>query len=197
MAPPPAAATPGELRERIRARALRRTVRLGGIFLVLLCLYGSFTFIFSAVNLTAGQTPAEQTITNTQRLQQAEDILGWDFPEPEQINSDSFTSYFPGEEGLYCTNVYFDEDAMHEFEAQLVGNDLWNTTIPTVLKGFYPSTYSFRALTTYTLLYNVDLDQFNTVPEQGGKYHYLCICYTADADHMQIYEYDLRYIPQT
>ena len=69
-------------------------------------------------------------------------------------------------------------------------------TPPTLLKGFFPESYPFTASADYKLLYNADLDQYNAIPDQGGAYRYFLLCYNAGSDTMQIYEYDLRYIPQ-
>ena len=70
MATPPAAATPGELRERIRARALRRTVRLGGIFLVLTA--GCFCILFYALRVRSGRVWEEAAAS---ALARGDDVL--------------------------------------------------------------------------------------------------------------------------
>lgn len=171
-----------------------KNIVAGGIFLFLLCAYGSFTPIFGALDVGLNQTPEEQGVANTQRLQQVETFLGTDLPAPEQMQADTFTAYYPGQGDLQCTNVTFDAAAMGEFEQQLKADDRWFTTVPTVLKGFFPESYTFTASASYKLLYNADLDQFNTVPEQGGQYHYFLVSYSRG--YMQIYEYDLRYITQ-
>ena len=173
-----------------------KNIIAGGIFLFLLCMYGAFTPIFGAVEAEVGQTPEEQAAANAQRLQQAEMILGEDLPEPEQMTVDTFTAYYPAQGDLQCTNVFFDAAAMREFEQQLMADDRWFTTPPTLLKGFFPESYPFTASADYKLLYNADLDQYNAIPDQGGAYRYFLLCYNAGSDTMQIYEYDLRYIPQ-
>lgn len=157
---------------------------IGIIMLTLLCVYGSFTYIF-----------ANTYDHSDKQIVKVEQILRIDIPEHKQVITQDHTSEKPlnsGEILYYSSDVYFEEDVASVFEKQLSTDEKWLYSVPNELIGITSSLGSDSY--DYELIYNADTYEFNALPDQSDTYHFLNILYNEEYNHMLIIEYDINYV---
>ena len=162
----------------------RKNIIAGIIMTALLCIYGSFSFIFANI-----YSHSDKPIIK------AEQTLGIDIPEHSQINTQDLTkgtqSGFRGYV-FYVSDIYFEESSAEIFEKELPNDPKWISTVPTEMIGITSShcdMYDFDHL----IIYNVDTNQFNKLPSESGTYRFINILYDSDSDAMKLVEYEIEY----
>lgn len=122
-------------------------------------------------------------------LSEVETMLGIDLPEPDSVDE---YRYDDGHDGVNLS-VWFSGDEADALRALVTADTRFLAECPTVLAGAFPeATAGYYAR---YLLYSVDGDCFNKLPTKRGLYDYICICYDADYDMLEIYRYTLEFIP--
>lgn len=169
-----------------KKRKYKKNIIVGIIMTVILCVYGSFTFVFSDL-YDHGPEPVIQI----------EQLIGIDIPEYEQINTQDWTN---GTQSVprgyyihYTSDVYFADGAMKDFESRIADDERWLSAVPTDLTGI-TSPFSDSGFYDYMLIYNADTDEYNTLPESSGTYTFINVCFRAEQEQMKIAEYELEYI---
>ena len=162
----------------------KKNLIAGIIFTLLLCVYGSYPFIFG-----------EQFTESTALLVRAEQYLGTDFPdEPSISTSGDLETPLSNDMGyVYGTcDLIFDIEAAQPFEQSLPNDDRWRDTLPNDLLGITPSEHALPGF-DYILIYNSDSREWNTQPAETGTYHFTCIYYRLPEHQMRIVEYSINY----
>lgn len=162
----------------------KKNLIAGIIFTLLLCVYGSYPFIFG-----------EQFTESTALLVRAEQYLGTDFPAETSIStSGDLETPLSNDMGyVYGTcDLIFDIEAAQPFEQSLPNDDRWCDTLPNDLLGITPSEHALPGF-DYILIYNSDSREWNTQPAETGTYHFTCIYYRLPEHQMRIVEYSINY----
>lgn len=163
----------------------KKNIILGIIMTVLLCIYGSFTFIF-----TNEYSHSDESIIRTEQL------TGIDIPEHKQINTQDWTE---GKQSVsrgyiyYISDVYFDNGMVKEFEKQIITDDKWLASIPNDLIGITPP-FSGYGIYDSVLIYNTDTSEYNALPNDSGTFRFINILYRTEDNQMKIIEYDIDYV---
>lgn len=164
----------------------KKNIVVGIIMSFLLVAYGSFSLI-----------SAELFDHSEEYVLTVEERTGIDIPTAEYITTEDFTI---GEQSGTSSNVFyyrseivFNQEAAANFENTLKHNEKWMKNIPTNYIGILPSLYN-PVSAEYTLIYNLDTEQFNTLPGKNGEYKLICITYNSENCTMVIYEYSISYI---
>ena len=160
-----------------KCRPCKKNILTGVIAALLLCLFGSFAFIFSDY-----YSHSDEPILN------AEQMLQIDIPEPLRIN----TLYFQNSDFCYST-VYFSPRDTEEFENRLKNDSKWLSERPTELTAI-SSAYINDSAADYYLIYNADTNEFNRLPDESGTYRFINIIYDTDSVTMKLVEYQTEYI---
>lgn len=162
----------------------KKNIVAGIIMIIVLCIYGSFTFIFS------------NTYTNSDEpIVKLEQYTKIDIPEYVQINTQTMMheSSTTKEFVYYLSNVYFNSENAKQFERQIAEDDKWLTSLPNEMMG----TLSFFTILQnydYILVYNIDEGEYNQSPSTSGTYHFISAVYHAKNRQMEIVEYKIDYI---
>lgn len=162
----------------------KKNLIAGIIVTLLLCVYGSYPFIFG-----------EQFTESTALLVRAEQYLGTDFPAETSIStSGDLETPLSNDMGyVYGTcDLIFDIEAAQPFEQSLPNDDRWRDTLPNDLLGITPSEHALPGF-DYILIYNSDSREWNTQPAETGTYHFTCIYYRLPEHQMRIVEYSINY----
>lgn len=162
----------------------KKNVIVGVIMAVLLCIYGSFTFIFSDI-----YSHGDEPIFN------AEQMLNIDIPEHSRINTQDWTK---GTQSvprgyIYSTSdIYFDDAAVEQFEKNISNDAKWISDIPNDMVGI---TSYFCDIQTgdYYIIYNRDTGEFNKLPSSSGTYVFINVLYNAESNTMKLVEYKIEY----
>ena len=158
---------------------------VGIVITVLLCIYGSFTFIFSGI-YSHDEAP----------ILRIEETLEIDIPEYSRINTQDWTKGTQSVPRGYIfstSDIYFEEDAVKEFEQKLPYDSKWMTVITSDLVGI--TSYFFDTqVYDYFIIYNVETKEFNHLPSASGKYRFINVMYNTAANTMKIVEYEIEYI---
>ena len=162
----------------------KKNVIVGIIMSALLCIYGSFTFIFSDI-----YSHSDEPIIN------AEQMLKIDIPEHSRINTQDWTK---GTQSvprgyIYSTSdIYFDDTAVADFENNLLSDAKWISDIPNDMIGI---TSYFCDIQTgdYYIIYNRDTGEFNKLPSESGTYVFINVLYNAESNTMKLVEYQIEY----
>ena len=163
----------------------KKNVIVGVIMAVLLCIYGSFTFIFSGF-----------FSHNDEPIINAEQMLSIDIPEHSHINTQDWTKGTQSTPRGYIystSDIYFDDAAVEEFEKNLSSDTKWISTIPNDMVGI---TSYFCDIQTgdYYIIYNRDTGEFNQLPSESGTYVFINVIYNAESNTMKLVEYQIEYI---
>ncbi len=162
----------------------RKNVIVGVIMAALLCIYGSFTFIFANV-----YTHSDEPIVN------AEQMLNIDIPEHSRINTQDWTK---GTQSIprgfiYSTSdIYFDDAAVEEFEKNLSSDTKWISDIPNDMVGI-TSYFCDIQTSDYYIIYNRDTKEFNKLPSESGTYVFVNVLYNVESNTMKLVEYQIEY----
>lgn len=162
----------------------KKNVIVGFIMAVLLCIYGSFTFIFTNV-----YSHSDQPILN------AEQMLNIDIPEHSCINTQDWTKgtqSIPRGYIYFTSDIYFDDEAVEEFEKNLRSDSKWIDEIPNDLIGI-TSHFSDYQSGDYYIIYNKNTKEFNKLPNESGTYEFINIMYDVDSNTMRLIEYRIDY----
>lgn len=161
----------------------KKNIIVGIIMAALLCIYGSFSFIFAYDH-------------SDEPIVRAEQIIGIDIPEHKQISTQDWTkgTQSVSRGYIYSTSdIYFDNSTVEEFEKQLKNDDKWLSSISNDLIGI-TSPMNDYGIYDYVLVYNVDTAEYNTLPNNSGKYRFINILYRLEENQMKIVEYDIDYV---
>lgn len=152
---------------------------------IFLCIYGSMAFI-----------SGDFYDHSEDYVLRVEDYVNIDIPEANQINTKDWTdstSSSSREESLYESDIYFDDNQVFEFEKRMKEDEKWISVVPSELMGIL-SLWCTHQGYDYTLIYNVDTREYNTLPAESGTYHFICIGYWEEENKMNIVEYNLEFI---
>ena len=162
----------------------KKNVIVGFIMAALLCIYGSFTFIFANVYSR-----------NDEPIQNVEQFLDIVIPTHSRINTQDWTK---GTQSIprgyiYSTSdIYFDNAAVAEFEKNLSSDTKWISTIPNDFVGV-TSYFCDVQKSDYYIIYNKDTKEFNKLPSESGTYVFINILYNAENNTMKLVEYQIEY----
>jgi len=162
----------------------KKNVIVGVIMASLLCIYGSFTFIFSNIYFHS-----DEPILN------AEQMLNIDIPTYSRINTQDWTK---GTQSvprgyIYSTSdIYFDDTAVEEFEKKLSSDTKWISDIPNDMVGI-ASYFCDIQTSDYYIIYNKDTGEFNKLPSESGTYVFINVLYSVESNTMKLVEYKIEY----
>lgn len=163
----------------------KKNVIVGIIMTAILCVYGSFTFIFSNV-YDHSDTPVIQT----------EQTIGIDIPEYKSVSTQNMSGAgqtTSRERTCSKSDITFNNTQVENFEKQLKTDERWLSSVPNNLIGIM-SHYRQFTVYDYALVYNTDTAEFNTLPEKEGTYHFINVLYYSDGNRMEIIEYDIDFV---
>ncbi len=164
--------------ERKRKNRNTKNIVIGAIFLSILCLLGSFTFIFK------GFYDSDYTLVS-----ELEDETGIDFPDNGNISTTSFNF-----ESMHSqSDVYFTENVAEEFISQIKDDERWLSTVPTVLQACLPYGNS-SIIYDYSVIYNRDTKAFNEMPTENKTYSFVHFGYDTESGLLRITEYSKEII---
>lgn len=166
-----------------------KNIVAGAIFTILLVIYGSFTFMFNDIYLH-----------DYSYIDRIEAQIGFDLPDSGTITTQDWAS---GEQTgtenvryIYSSDVVFtNEDEIAKFNEEISQSELWMTTVSTPLLGQIPSMFSYLPSFNqydYFMIYNADLEIYNSLPEESGTYAFTFIAYDSQNGTMKIGEYLLE-----
>ena len=162
----------------------KKNVIVGIIMAALLCIYGSFTFIFSDI-----YSHGDEPIVNTEQM------LNIDIPTHSRINTQDWTK---GTQSvprgyIYSTSdIYFDDTAVGQFEKNISNDAKWISDIPNDMVGI-TSYFCDIQTSDYYIIYNKDTGEFNKLPSSSGTYVFINILYNAESNTMKLVEYQIEY----
>lgn len=163
----------------------RKNIIVGIIMSALLCIYGSFSFIFANV-----YNHSDEPIVRIEQLMEI------DLPIHKQINTQNWTK---GTQSVsrgyiyYISDIYFDEYEADKFEKQLKTDDKWLSSIQNDLIGIASPLRDYFAY-DHLLIYNVNTSEYNTLPYGNGTFRFINIFYRTEDNQMRVVEYDIDYI---
>ena len=162
----------------------KKNVIVGIIMAALLCIYGSFTFIFSDI-----YSHGDEPIVNTEQM------LNIDIPTHSRINTQDWTK---GTQSvprgyIYSTSdIYFDDTAVGQFEKNISNDAKWISDIPNDMVGI-TSYFCDIQTSDYYMIYNKDTGEFNKLPSSSGTYVFINVLYNAESNTMKLVEYKIEY----
>ena len=162
----------------------KKNVIVGIIMAALLCIYGSFTFIFSDI-----YSHSDEPIIN------AEQMLKIDIPEHSRINTQDFTKgtqSFPRGYIYSTSDIYFEDASVEQFEKNIQNNSKWMSDIPNDMIGI-TSYFCDIQTSDYYIIYNKDTGEFNKLPSSSGTYVFINVLYNAESNTMKLVEYKIEY----
>ena len=168
-----------------KGRKWKKNVIAGLIVAGLLSIYGSFSFIFSNIFL---EDPAYVT--------KIEEQTGIDIPEFCTISTQDYTKGSQsGFDGYiyYVTEIRFDDNTVTGFEQQIRSDVRWQNPIKSENKALLASSIWTKD-GDYTAVYNLDRDEFNTMPTTSGTFHMISLHYNAQSNKMTIVEYEINFV---
>ena len=164
--------------------AYRKNVIVGIVMAALLCIYGSFTFIFPDF-----YSHSDEPIVDTEQM------LNIDIPEHSRINTQDFTSAaqsFPRGYIYWASDIYFEEAAVEQFEEGISNDAKWLSDIPNDIIGI-TSYFCDIGTSDYYIIYNKDTGEFNSLPSEDGTYTFINVLYDTEGNSMKIVEYQMEY----
>ena len=162
----------------------KKNVVVGFIMSAILCIYGSFVFIFADVYSHSDEPILE-----------VEELLDIDIPVHSRINTEDWTK---GTQSvprgyIYSTSdIYFEDAAVEEFEENLPSDTKWISKIPGNMVGI-TSYYCDIETSDYYIIYNKDTGEFNKLPDESGTYDFINVLYNARTNTMKLVEYQIEY----
>lgn len=163
----------------------KKNVVAGIIMAVLLCIYGSFSFLFSNI-----YNHSDALVTKFEQYTKTE------IPAYEQIHTQDWTQGTQTSETgyiYYTSDVYFGTKDAEEFETQIALDSKWLSSLPNDMVGI-ASPFGGMPSYDYILIYNMDSDAYNKLPAENGVYHFISAFYHAENNRMFIVEYEINYI---
>ena len=162
----------------------KKNVIVGVIMAALLCIYGSFTFIFSDI-----YSHGDEPIVNTEQM------LNIDIPTHSRINTQDFTKETQSVPRGYIystSDIYFDDTAVGQFEKNISNDAKWISDIPNDMVGI-TSYFCDIQTSDYYIIYNKDTGEFNKLPSSSGTYVFINVLYNAESNTMKLVEYKIEY----
>ena len=153
-----------------------KNIVAGAIAFCLLLLFGDITATIAMEDGTAVSA----------NLQVIESAVGIDLPEHD--SADVYEYGTVAELDLYFSGA--EADALHDM---IMADTRFMSECPTVLVGMLPEA-TYRYYDAY-LIYCVETNSFNTLPTERGAFSCISICYDAEGDMLEIYQYTLDFIP--
>ena len=160
----------------------KKNVIVGFIMAAILCLYGSFSFIF-----------AGEYSHSDEPILKAEQLLEIDIPSHSHINTHSWEGEISREYIYYYSDIYFDADVAGEFEKNLSSGEKWISDVPSDIIGI-KSYFLSIVPGNYYIIYNKDTKEFNKLPSESGTYEFISIMYDTESDTMRLIEYNIEYV---
>ena len=161
-----------------------KNIVVGIIVAVLLCLFGTFFF--------GGDLVKNK---NYEVIEYTEQTVNIDIPQFESMDTrDLSISEQEADNGyIYCiTDVAFSDKKAEEFEEQIHNDERWLPLVPFKLYGMTLSVMGIESC-DYAMIYNCDTGEYNTLPQEQGKYHCLSLVYYTDNKMLRIFKYDIEY----
>ena len=162
----------------------KKNVAVGVIMVALLCIYGSFTFVFADVYSHSDEP-----------IQKAEQLLGIDIPTHSRINTQDWTKgtqSVPRGYIYFTSDIYFEDTDVAEFEKNLSSDTKWISTIPNNMVGI-TSYFCDIQTNDYYIIYNKDDKEFNKLPTESGTYVFINVLYSVEDNTMKLVEYQIEY----
>ena len=163
----------------------KKNIIMGIIITAILCIYGSFSFVINDYF-----DHSDEIIVKT------ENILKIDIPEHKQVVTQDWRSVMQTTNRgtiLTTSDVFFEDSAVEVFEKELSENNKWLKTISNNMLGI-TSSYAQSLAFDYTLIYNIDTSEYNTLPSDSGMYRFINLLYDSDLNQMIIVEYELDFV---
>lgn len=167
-----------------RKRKYKTNVIVGFIMAAVLTIYGCFSFGFSGLYSHSDEP-----------IRKAEQLLDMDIPTHTRITTQDWTKgtqSIPRGYVYYTSDVYFDAAAVEDFEKSLASDSRWLTAIPNDLVGITSYLCDLQP-GDYTVIYNMDSQEFGTLPKESGTYRFLNLLYDAEENVMRLVEYEIDY----
>ena len=161
----------------------KSNIVVGIVMASLLCIYGSFAFLFGDVYDNSGE-----------RVIVIEEKVGFDIPEYKRVVTQNYKGAQSQNRIIidYKTDIYFDNDVADELENQLKNGIEWIPQMPTDILALAPIFYFQGA--DYFYLYNVNTEQINQKPSNSGEYSFILIGYYVEENQMSVIEYTLEFV---
>ncbi len=162
----------------------KKNVIVGVIMAILLCIYGSFTFIFANVYSHSDEP-----------ILKAEETLNIDIPEHSRIDTMDWTEGTQSVPRGYIyseSEIYFEDSDVEEFEKNLKNDNKWINNIPNDMVGITSHFCDYQK-NAYFIIYNKDTKEFNKLPDHNGKYQFINVIYNPESDEMTLVEYEIEY----
>jgi len=162
----------------------KRNIVVGIIMTIIFGIYGSFTFLFADV-YDHSDTPIVRT----------EQLIGIDIPTHTHINTQDWTQ---GTQSVsrgyiyYNSDIYFDDNAVDEFEKTIKNDVQWLSSIPNDLIGIASPLIDHTAY-DHALIYNIDTHELNVLPKTSGTFRFITILYQTSDNQMTLTEYAIDY----
>lgn len=163
----------------------KKNIAVGIIMTIILCIYGSFTFIFSTI-----YDDSDTMIIKT------EQTVGIDIPQHKQIRTLDLTegTQTSARGYIYTTSyINFEDNAVQKFKRELDSDERWLSSVPNELIGVISPSY-VQSEFDYVLIYNTDTCEFNTLPDNSGTYQFFNVFYDTENNKMKIDVYDIDYV---
>ena len=161
----------------------KKNIIAGFIMIFLLCIYGSFTFIFSGIYDYSDKPVARVEQLTGIQLPQYEQIVTTDWTKLQQASD---TAYI-----YYSSEVTFSAENEPDFGGAYA--DFWLETVPNDMLGLTVLQGSGLQLYDRFLFYNIDEETYNLLPAEEGNYRMLSIFYDSGNHEMRIMEYTIPY----
>lgn len=160
----------------------KKNIVAGAIVLSLLCIYGSFTFMFD-----------DLYSNNYTFVERYESEVGIDFPDNGSIATQDLTDSENSSDdliNLYQSDVEFSPDDSAKFSKYLDKNENWLKNVPSNLMGCLPLG-SVWGEYDYFLLYNYNTKEYNTLPQEPGEYKFAYFTFHESSNRVHIEEYKI------
>lgn len=163
-----------------------KNIVAGIIIIALLSVYGSFSFIF------AGAYTHDFSYVND-----IESKIHFYLPDTGKITTNDWTKGTQtSSDSLYIdymSDIQFtDKSEIAVFESKLKNSKLWMASVSTPLSSLVPVYFGSTSDYNYYMLYNVDLKNYNTIPDKSGIYTFIYLAYSSEKNRMKIDEYTLK-----
>ncbi len=157
------------------------TIITGFVTTLILALVGSIAFISFDLGFD---------------LASVEERVGVDLPQPDHtvvITRRSYTAVGSETQILYSiVNISFTDEDATALEESISGDDRWIDTLPTAYFDLFVNRCNVSTA-EYFLIYNEDLQTYNTLPTEAGTYRYILLLYDVDNDLLQVAEYPVKH----
>lgn len=159
---------------------------VGVIMAVILCIFGSFTFLFADVY---SHDPAPVTAVG--------ETLGLELPDHTRINTTDWTRGTQSVSRGYIysvSDVFFAPEEAERLAQMLSDDARFLPAIPSGLVGI-SSPFCDVQPADYYLIYNEDTGVCNELPDAAGSYRWINLLYHTESQKLTVVEYRLEYNP--